>query len=185
MFIRRVVFMSLMSLWDREVALIGTSDLNVSEERSFRKRADQFFCLQKEWENLKAGEGIMRPCNGLDMASPLSTAAAYGFEHTVRYMLVKGALVNGLPQSDLMSFRGNPLIRAARYGHKHIMRTLIEFGAKINIRVPEYRCSTLLTAADYSGTSVFEYLLDEVKVDTNVIDAFGCTVVSSLHPIYG
>jgi ankyrin repeat protein len=101
-------------------------------------------------------------------------------------MLVHGALVNGLPQSDPMSFRGNLLIRAAKNGHKHVMRTLIEFGAEINIRVPEYRCSTLLTEAAYSGcASAFEYLLDEVKVDTNVIDAFGCTVVSSLHPVHG
>jgi hypothetical protein len=143
--------------------------------------ADQFFCLQKEWESSKTGEDIMRPCNGLDVASPLSAAATYGFEHCVQYMLEKGALVNGLPQSDSMSFRGNPLIRAARYGHKQIMRTLIEFGAEVNIRIPAYRCGSPLRDATYSDASIFEYLLDEVKMDTNMVDSFGCTIVNALN----
>ena len=185
MFIRRVVLLSLMSFWEREIALTNTSNLDVSEDRSFKKVAGHFLCFQKKWENPKTGEGTIRPCNGIDTASPLSTAAAYGFEHVLRYMLAKGALVNGLPQSDLTDFRGNPLIRASRYGHEHIMRTLIEFGAEINVRILGYAYSTLLTATAYSSPKAVKYLLEEIKVDTNVIDAYGRTIVSRFHHFNG
>lgn len=84
MFIQRVVLFSLMNFWEREIALIGASGFNVNEEGSFKKVADHFLYLQKRWENPETGEGAMRPCNGIDTASPLSTASAYGFEQVVR-----------------------------------------------------------------------------------------------------
>lgn len=76
-------------------------------------------------------------------------------------MLAKGALVNGLPQSDLTDFGGNPLIRATRYGHEHAMRTLMEFGAEVNIRILGYPYSTLLTVAH---PEAIEYLLEEIQI---------------------
>lgn len=85
-------------------------------------------------------------------------------------------MVNGIPQCE--KFRGNPLIRAARYGHEHVVRTLIEFGAEINIRIPEYPFNTFLLAAAWQSPRIVEYLLEEIRVDTNVIDAYGRTIVS-------
>ena len=178
MFIQRVVLRSLMDFWEEEIALFGAPDADVRQECSFEKIAVHFLRFQKEWENPKNKEDILRPCNGLDNASPLSTAAAYGFEQVTRFMLANGAMVNGIPQCNSKNFRGNPLIRAARYGHECVVRALVESGAEINILIPIYPFNTFLIAAAWKSPRLVEYSLEELRVDTNEIDGYGRTIVN-------
>jgi len=74
--------------------------------------------------------------------TPLSSAASSGHVHMVRWLLKRGALVDGCPDSV-----ATPLIGAAVGGHVDVARTLLDAGAEVNrehLRLPE----TALDAAE-------------------------------------
>jgi ankyrin repeat protein len=134
-----------------------------------------FLRLQRAWESPEnAGEVSRYWSVVFTTASPLCAAAACNFEHVLRFLLVNEALVDGIPS---LHFIGNPLLRAIRYGNEGIVRVLIELGANINIRTVN-SASTVLTSIGGSGAELVNHLLEDKKIDTNMLDTYGRTIVS-------
>lgn len=142
---------------------------------SVRKVADLFLRLQCTWESVKDTHDDFRHYSYV-ITNPLCAAAALNFEHVVRFVLENRAMVDGVPS---FHFLGNPLIRALEHGNKGIVRTLTEFGANISIRSPCCPYITALTAAASYSAEIVKYLLEEWKIDTNMPDVYGRTIVSN------
>lgn len=142
--------------------------------KSVKKAANMFLRLQCTWESVGNADDDFRH-NSFITTNPLCAAAALNFEHVARFLLENGAMVDGIPS---IRFLGNPLLRALEYGNKEIVRTLIDFGANINIRSPSASYSTALTAAASYNAEIVRYLLEEWKIDTNMPDIYGRTIVS-------
>ena len=61
---------------------------------------------------------------------------------------------------------------------KESSRALIERSANINIRSSREYCSTALTSASFHNAGLTTYLIGELKIDTNMLDSNGRTIVS-------
>ena len=133
-----------------------------------------FLCLQRAWESLENAGSASWYYGFFATASPLCTAAAFDFEHAMRFLLENGALVDGIHSLHF----GNPLSRAIRHGNIAIVHTLTEFGANINIQCPAGTCSTLLILAATYNSEMVKYLLEEYETDTNILHISGRTIVS-------
>lgn len=70
----------------------------------------------------------------LNAYSPLSYAAYAGRDHTVRYLLEKGAKVDANAQGRL-SYINTPLMMAAMQGHRNTALHLLRAGANASVRV--------------------------------------------------
>ena len=66
--------------------------------------------------------------------TPLAYAAYQGNENVVRYLLQRGARVNGAAQQG-GTYSNTPLMMAAIQGHERIVRTLLAAGADADVRV--------------------------------------------------
>ena len=175
-FVQRVLQCSLICFWNGHIIQHNVPAKGSNMMNSIERVANMFLRLQRAWESPENAGDVSRYCGGVfATASPLCAAAAFKFEHALRFLLANGALVNGIPS---LYFLGNPLLRALRYGNEGIVRALIEFGANINIRSPRTSYSTALTSAGEYGAELAKYLLEEWKIDTNMLDVYGRTIVS-------
>ncbi len=91
---------------------------------------------------------------------PLGRAAFYGHEEIVRYLIKKGANVNG------RGLDTPPIFQAAEGGHTSIFRLLLENRAKVKFKDPNTK-RTLLHAAAKGGQAevVKELIARKLKVD--------------------
>jgi ankyrin repeat protein len=85
---------------------------------------------------------------------PLSRAAYHGYHEIVRYLIDKGADING------RGIRPPPLFQAAENGHYEIFQLLIDRGAKINYKDSESQQTLLHLAAKGGKVRIVQYLLD-------------------------
>jgi hypothetical protein len=178
--VQRILQCSLMCFWNGNVQ-DGEAAKDSTMTSAVEKVASLFLRLQHEWERPENSEGALR-LSGHSYAtvSPLCAAASFGYDHVLQALIKNGAMVDGISS---MRFAGNPLLRALQYGHIGIARILLDFGANINIRgLSKSNGCTALTSAALHSTALVEYLLDECKVNTNMVDAFGRTFVSNILP---
>lgn len=175
-FVRRVLQCSLMCFWNGHMARYGTLANGSKMARSARRVADLFSRMQRDWESPENAGDVARGFSGSGFArSPLWTAAAFNYEHAIRFLLANKALVDG---NSLLHFVGNPLLGALEGGNGEAVRTLIEFAANINIQCLGSLCQTALISAALYNSELVTYLLEETKIDTNLVDGYGCTIVS-------
>lgn len=173
-FVRSVLQCSLMCFWNGHTARYGTLANGSKMARSARRVADLFSRLQRDWESRENAGGEAWVASGYAFASsPLCTAAAFNYEHAIRFLLANKALVDGDP---LLHFLGNPLLQALRFGNREVVRILIEFGANINIQSLGTPCQTALQSAALHSSDLVTYLLEETKIDTNIVDRYGRTI---------
>ncbi len=99
---------------------------------------------------------------------PLGRAAFYGFEEIVRYLIEKGANVNG------RGLYNPPIFEAAEGGHTSIFKLLLKKGAKVKFKDPHTK-RTILHAAAKGGQAdiVRELIAKKLKVDS--VDRNGIT----------
>jgi len=99
---------------------------------------------------------------------PLGRAAFYGHEEIVRYLIEKGANVNG------RGLYNPPIFEAAEGGNTSIFRLLLEKRAKVKFKDP-YSKRTILHAAAKGGQAeiVRELIVKKLKVDA--VDRDGIT----------
>ena len=176
-FVQRVLQGALMCFWNGHMMQHNVPEKGSNVMKSSLQRVSNMFLhLQGTWENLKNAGGVSqyRGC-GFATVSPLCAAAAFNFEHVMRFLLAHGALVDGIPS---LYYMGNPLLQALRHGNEGIVRFLVEFGANINIRSPHTPNSTALTSAAQCSPDLVRYLIEELKLDTNMPDICGRTIVS-------
>jgi len=185
-FIQRAIQCALMCFWNGHLAQHNIS-ANGSNVTNSVRVGNMFLRLQRVWESPENTGGASRYHDGIFVTtSPLCTAASFGFEHAMQFLLANGALVDGIPS---LSFLGNPLLRVLTRGNEETVRALIDFGANINIRSPRTTYSTALTAAASNSAEFVKYLLEELKIDTNMPDIYGRTIVSGglnilIYPSY-
>ena len=175
-FVQRILQCSLMCFWNGHMLQHNVPAKGSNVMSSIKSVADMFLRLQSAWESPENADNVSRYTGGVDLtASPLCAAAAFNFEHILRFLLANGAWVDGIPS---LQFAGNPLFRALRKGNKGIVRALVEFGANVNIRSSRSPHGTALNSAAAHSVELVEYLLEEWKMDTNMVDAYGRTIVS-------
>ena len=176
-FVQRVLQCSLMCFLNGHMIQDDAPAKGSNVMSSVKRVADMFLRLQRAWENPENASNVSRYYGAkFNTASPLCAAGAFNFEHVTRFLLENGALVNGIPSLD---FLGNPLLRALPHGNKGIVRILIEFGGDINMRSAREPYSSSLVTAALHSVELVEHLFDEYEIDTNVLDGYGRTIVSS------
>jgi hypothetical protein len=180
-FVQRVLQGALMCFWNGHMMQHNVPEKGSNVIKSSLQRvANMFVHLQRTWENPKnAGCVSQYRGRGFATVSPLCAAAAFNFEHVMRFLLAHGALVDGIPS---LYYIGNPLLQALRHGNEGIVRILVEFGANINIRSPHTSNSTALTSAGSAAQcspDLVRYLIEELKLDINMPDIYGRTIVSN------
>jgi hypothetical protein len=176
LYVQRVLQCALMCFWNGHMMQHIVPEKESKETNSIKRVTNMFLRLQSAWENPENASDVSQYRGGsFAAASPLCAAAAFNFEHVMRFLLAHGALVDGIPS---LHFLGAPLLRALRYGNEGIVRALIELGANINIRSPRARYSTALTSAARCSAELVKYLLEEPEIDTNILDIYGRTIVS-------
>ena len=81
-------------------------------------------------------------------------------------------------RNPFTSLYGQPATSSTPKWKRRIVRSLIEFAAIINIRCLGTPCNTALQSAVQHSPELVIYLLEEKKVDTNLVDGYGRTIVS-------
>ena len=176
-FAQRVLQLALMCFWNGRMAQDNAAMNGSNVLDSVKKVAGIFVRLQRAWDDPRnVNEVSWLYGSGFSSISPLCSAASFNFEHVVRFLLENGAMVDGIAS---LQYAGNPLLRAVYRGNKEIVRTLTEFGANLNIRSPRRDYTTPFTAAAAHSGELVKYLLDDYDTDTNVVSAYGRTIVSS------
>jgi len=178
--VQKILHLSLMCFWNGNIKDVGSAtDTRISS--AVEKVARLFLRLQHSWERPENSQEALR-FSGMSFATftPLCAAASFGYNLVLRVLLDNGALINGISS---IRFAGNPLSRALEFGNKRVACTLLELGANVNIRMltKSHGCTALTSAAKHSSKLV-EYLLDESKVNTYMVDDFGRTFVSNNLP---
>ena len=143
--------------------------------------AHLFLHLQQKWERPERRQDALQSSGGsFDLLTPLCAAASSGYDLVLRFLLDNGASIDGIAS---VRFTGNPLLRALWHGHRRVVCTLLELGADVNVRaLTMWRGCTALTSAANHSSKMVEYLLNETKVSTNMVDDFGRTFVSKGPP---
>jgi hypothetical protein len=178
--VQRILQCSLMCFWNGHQAQHDVPEKELKTIDSANKVADMFLHWQQAWESPQHANDVSRYYGSVyATVSPLCAAASFNFGHVLRFLLVHGPLVDGIRSFEYI---GNPLLRALKHGNKEIVRTLLEFGANINIRASRDSRSTALTSASGHSTENVTYLLEECEVDTNMLDAYGRSIVSESFP---
>lgn len=88
--------------------------------------------------------------------APLSYAAYQGHDHIIRYLLQRGALVDGYAPDGLY-YVNTPLMMAAMQGHRSAVQLLLQAGANPALRVKDGHTAAEL-AAKYNGGSLVTVL---------------------------
>ena len=99
---------------------------------------------------------------------PLGSAAFHGHEEVVRYLIEKGANVNG------RGLGSPPIFRAAEGGHTSVFRLLLENGAKVKFKDP-YTKRTVLHDAARGGQADIIRVLIAKKLKADAVDRDGIT----------
>lgn len=109
----------------------------------------------------------------------MCTAAARGFRNAAQHLLRNGALVDGIPSPYCV---GVPILRALHYNHEEMVQLLIESGADLSVHSPGTNVATVLegTAKRSSNPQFIKKLLQDSRVDVNMVDPKGLTIVTSL-----
>jgi hypothetical protein len=121
----------------------------------------------------------MRHCSCRWPVSPLCTAAYRGFPNALRYLLEKGAKVDGIAPPYYM---GNPLLSALTFNHEGIIYILSEFNADFSIRTVSRPITTSLLALLSRGLNkqLVHTLFQEKRVEWSSIDLYGRSIVGIL-----
>lgn len=91
-----------------------------------------------------------------DGYTPLSYAAYQGRDHTIRFLLARGARVDGYVE-DGVTYLPTPLMMATMNGHKEAARLLLNAGANARLRVEAGKTAFEL-ARKYRQTQMFSML---------------------------
>ena len=175
-FVRRVLQCSLMCFLNGHLTQGTVFNREWNGVSPTSRIADLFLGLQRAYESLENASNISRYYGGVfSTVSPLCAAAAFEFEPVLRLLIANGASIDGITAPQHL---GNPLLWVLRHGNKAILWTLMQSGANINIQSPHSSHSTPLILAASRSTELVQYLLEEYTVDTNLLDAFGRTIVS-------
>ncbi|CAG8980765.1 hypothetical protein HYALB_00011343 [Hymenoscyphus albidus] len=171
--VQRAIRCSLMYFWNGQISRTkGTfEDLFVLEVVG--KVGAFFFGWQSTWEDPMDTPNIEYMTDWASV-NPLCIAAAFNFEHALRFLLRQGALIDGI--GSPVECYGNPLLRAVYYNNSVATRLLVDNGADINIRTNQNRVDTVLKMAALRSSEMTRYLLFERNIDTNLIDNYGRTI---------
>ena len=90
-FVQKVLRCSLLCFWNGHMVQHGIPANGSNVMNSIKRVADSFLRLQRAWENPENADDVSRFCGGFYATrSPLCAAAAFNFEHPIRFLLAKG-----------------------------------------------------------------------------------------------